>query len=95
VLHRLVCSPELAAAGASLTPRKLGGLLYDNWVFDTPKLLDFCRLYHLQNPKVAAEVVAGVFALQPLYWDDLHGNLALVKKALDEIGLRFCAMPRA
>eukprot|EP00976_Prorocentrum_cordatum_P087490 1186928-Prorocentrum_minimum.AAC.4 len=54
-----------------------GAVLYDNWVFDIPKLLDICVLYGHSNPDLTRRLVEGVFTSQPAYVDDLAGERSI------------------
>lgn len=43
-------------------------IIYDNFLFDVPKILDMCALYH--NNPLLIKLVENLFALQPNYYKD-------------------------
>ncbi len=43
-------------------------IIYDNFLFDIPKILDLCVLYK-QNP-VLNKLIENLFTSQPNYYDD-------------------------
>lgn len=58
---------------------KYGQLLYNKWIFDIPRLLDFCAIYSLSNPSITKQIVTYIFKIQPKYNDDLQHAIDLVK----------------
>ncbi|XP_078682553.1 activating signal cointegrator 1 complex subunit 2-like isoform X1 [Branchiostoma floridae x Branchiostoma belcheri] len=53
------------------TPKTFGDILYENFLFDVPKLMDLCVLYAGGNMAVLAKMVDNVFKQQPNYNNDL------------------------
>ena len=58
---------------------KYGQLLYNQWIFDIPRLLDFCAIYALSNPSITKQIITFIFKVQPKYNDDLEHAIDLVK----------------
>ena len=52
-----------------------GAILYENWLFDVPKIMDLCALYYADNKNLVTSLVCSVFEAQPSYADDLFGAL--------------------
>ncbi len=50
-----------------LRPFEYGNLIYDNFVFDIPRLIDFAMLYGQEFPDVVSEIFRVVFEAQPKY----------------------------
>lgn len=48
-----------------------GEILYENFIFDIPKMFDLCVLYHPGNTPLLAKMVENIFTQQPNYNDDL------------------------
>ena len=59
--------------------QKYGQLLYNQWIFDIPRLLDFCAIYALSNPSITNQIMTYIFKIQPKYNQDLEHALDLVK----------------
>lgn len=53
-----------------LTPEAFANLIYENFLFDIPKILDLCVLY--QNNPVLSKLIENLFNLQPNYFDDFR-----------------------
>ena len=47
-------------------------IIYENFLFDIPKLFDLCALYGHANAALLAKMVTNVFMQQPQYVDDLR-----------------------
>eukprot|EP01083_Nonionella_stella_P280735 955038_1 len=52
--------------------------LYDEWIFDIPRLLDFCAIYYFSNPLLTQQIVSFIFTIQPEYNKDLSHAIDLV-----------------
>ncbi|KAL0102701.1 hypothetical protein PUN28_018189 [Cardiocondyla obscurior] len=66
-----------------------GNLLYDNYIFTIPIILDLCQLYGRENAKVVEKIIYSVFNLQPMYNDDLQKSVPCLIKALENVERRF------
>lgn len=55
-----------------LRPNAYGDIIYDNFVFDVPKLMDLCVLYGFQNKAILTKMIKNIFTTQPKYAEDLN-----------------------
>eukprot|EP00058_Branchiostoma_floridae_P015512 XP_002601000.1 hypothetical protein BRAFLDRAFT_128159 [Branchiostoma floridae] len=53
------------------TPKMFGDILYENFLFDVPKLMDLCVLYAGGNMAVLTKMIDNIFKQQPNYNNDL------------------------
>ncbi|CAH1268350.1 ASCC2 [Branchiostoma lanceolatum] len=53
------------------TPKMFGDILYENFLFDVPKLMDLCVLYAGGNMAVLSKMIDNIFKQQPNYNNDL------------------------
>jgi len=58
-----------------LTPSVFGEILYENFLFDVPKLFDLCVLYGAGNKQLVTKMVDNIFTQQPKYNDDLAQSI--------------------
>ncbi|GAB1603158.1 activating signal cointegrator 1 complex subunit 2-like [Argonauta hians] len=61
-----------------LTPSVFGEMLYKNFIFDIPKLLDLCALYGQGNRQLLSKMVGNIFKQQPKYENDLRQVVSTV-----------------
>ena len=54
-----------------MTPHVFGEILYENFIFDIPKIFDLCVLYGEGNAQLLTKMVDNIFTQQPKYNDDL------------------------
>lgn len=56
-----------------ITPEIFGEIIYENYLFDIPRLLDMCALYGTsENLPLLNKMVENIFKQQNKYHDDLH-----------------------
>ena len=55
-----------------ITPHVFGEILYENFLFDIPKIFDLCVLYGEGNSPLLTKIVDNIFTQQPKYNDDLQ-----------------------
>ncbi|XP_028405647.1 activating signal cointegrator 1 complex subunit 2-like [Dendronephthya gigantea] len=70
------------------TPEIFGEILYENFLFDIPKILDLCSLYGGENSKnnnLLSKMLENVFKKQPKYIDDLRETIPSICQTLDKI----------
>ncbi|CAL1547270.1 unnamed protein product [Lymnaea stagnalis] len=60
-----------------ITPEVFGEILYNNFLFDIPKILDLCSLFGKSNGPLLNKMIGNVFSQQPKYMDDLHETILL------------------
>ena len=59
-----------------------GHVIYHNWLFDIPKLLDLCAIYQNGNEEIIRRIIQNVFKIEAAYKDDF---LDLIKELTDKI----------
>lgn len=78
-----------------ITPSVFGEILYENFIFDIPKIMDLCALYGQGNGQLLFKMVANIFREQPKYEDDLREAiptvLEILNRLLSKCGLDDCA----
>ncbi|XP_012277667.1 activating signal cointegrator 1 complex subunit 2 isoform X2 [Orussus abietinus] len=84
---RLVTNKE--STTEFMTREHHGHLLYDNYIFTIPIMLDLCQLYGRENSKIVERILKSVFKLQPLYNDDLRRTIPFLVDVLRNIEQRF------
>lgn len=63
-----------------ITPEIFGEILYENFLFDMPKIMDICVLYGKQNGPLVSKMVENIFSKQEGYHDDLRQIVPAVLK---------------
>ncbi|XP_033758452.1 activating signal cointegrator 1 complex subunit 2-like [Pecten maximus] len=90
-VHRLVFMTCLRMATHKeskehhITPSVFGEILYENFLFDIPKLLDLCVLYGQGNNQLLHKMIDNIFTTQPKYNDDLQGTIPTILQVFDNI----------
>jgi activating signal cointegrator complex subunit 2 len=66
-----------------------GEIVYDNFLFDMPKIFDLCCLYGSSNQPLLSKMVSNIFKCQPKYYEDLKttitGTLQALERTIDEV----------
>ncbi|XP_074869259.1 activating signal cointegrator 1 complex subunit 2 [Carettochelys insculpta] len=75
-----------------ITPSVFGEILYNNFLFDIPKILDLCVLFGKGNGTLLQKMTENIFTQQPSYFSDLNETvptiLQVFSKILQECGLQ-------
>lgn len=71
-----------------ITPAMFGEILYENFLFDIPKLFDLCSLYGRTNGELLQKMVNNIFTQQPKYLDDLRETVPTIIQVLINISVR-------
>lgn len=53
-------------------------LLYNHWLFDIPRIFDFCSIYYFSNPEICSKIIQHLFKIQPKYNTDLSHAIQIV-----------------
>lgn len=91
-VHRLVFMTCLRMATYKesqehhITPSVFGEILYENFLFDIPKIFDLCVLYGEGNGPILTKMVDNIFTQQPSYNDDLRCAIPTVLQVFRDIG---------
>lgn len=60
-----------------------GAILYENYIFDIPRLMDICVVYgHGSDTALVSKMIGNVFQQQPKYIDDLHTVVPAIEKVM-------------
>lgn len=69
-----------------IIPRsEFADIIYENFLFDIPKLLDFCSIYADTNRSQVEKAVSGIFEVQPKYLLDLKSVADFFPTILDSV----------
>uniref|UniRef100_A0A3Q0RID4 Activating signal cointegrator 1 complex subunit 2 n=1 Tax=Amphilophus citrinellus TaxID=61819 RepID=A0A3Q0RID4_AMPCI len=67
------------------TPAVFGEIIYENFLFDIPKILDLCVLFGKGNGQLLHKMIANIFTQQPSYYSDLDETVSTVLQVFDTI----------
>lgn len=68
-----------------ISPEVFGEILYENFIFDIPKIMDICVLYGKTNESLVAKMVANIFTQQKKYHDDLQAVVPTIIQVFDAV----------
>ncbi|XP_056131529.1 activating signal cointegrator 1 complex subunit 2 [Lampris incognitus] len=68
-----------------LTPAVFGEIIYENFLFDIPKILDLCVLFGKGNSQLLHKMLENIFTQQPCYYSDLDAAVPSVLQVFDTI----------
>lgn len=68
-----------------ISPPVFAKLIYDQFLFDVPNLMDLCILYGRENRALLQKMIDNIFSIQPCYFDDLKENVLAMFPLLDSI----------
>uniref|UniRef100_A0A673XJS0 Activating signal cointegrator 1 complex subunit 2 n=1 Tax=Salmo trutta TaxID=8032 RepID=A0A673XJS0_SALTR len=68
-----------------ITPTVFGEIIYNNFLFDIPKILDLCVLFGKGNSQLLHKMIENIFTQQPCYYGDLDEAVLSVLQVLDTI----------
>uniref|UniRef100_A0A096LYT5 Activating signal cointegrator 1 complex subunit 2 n=1 Tax=Poecilia formosa TaxID=48698 RepID=A0A096LYT5_POEFO len=74
-----------------ITPAVFGEIIYNNFVFDIPKILDLCVLFGKGNSQLLHKMIENIFTQQPAYYSDLEETVPTVLQVFDTI-LKKCGL---
>ena len=52
-----------------------GNVIYDNYIFDIPRLFDICSLYAINNKELLSKMIGNIFKQQQAYTNDLRSAI--------------------
>uniref|UniRef100_A0A672F3C3 CUE domain-containing protein n=1 Tax=Salarias fasciatus TaxID=181472 RepID=A0A672F3C3_SALFA len=67
------------------TPAVFGEIIYENFLFDIPKILDLCVLFGKGNGQLLHKMIENIFTQQPSYYSDLDETVPTVLHVFDTI----------
>nr|XP_019964627.1 PREDICTED: activating signal cointegrator 1 complex subunit 2 isoform X1 [Paralichthys olivaceus] len=68
-----------------LTPSVFGEIIYENFLFDIPKILDLCVLFGKGNSQLLHKMIENIFTQQPSYYSDLDETVPTVLQVFDSV----------
>ncbi|XP_041276394.1 activating signal cointegrator 1 complex subunit 2 [Onychostruthus taczanowskii] len=68
-----------------ITPSVFGKIIYNNFLFDIPKILDLCVLFGKGNGLLLQKMIGNIFTQQPSYFSDLEETLPTVLQVFNNI----------
>ncbi|CAF2635981.1 unnamed protein product [Rotaria sp. Silwood2] len=64
------------------TPQGFGHVIYDNYIFDIPRLFDICSLYAVNNKELLSKMIGNIFKQQEGYTKDLKEAIKSIKDVI-------------
>ncbi|KAJ7309538.1 hypothetical protein JRQ81_007586 [Phrynocephalus forsythii] len=74
-----------------ITPSVFGEILYNNFLFDIPKILDLCVLFGKGNGALLHKMIENIFTQQPNYFHDLDDTMPTILQVFSNI-LHTCGL---
>ncbi|XP_053084943.1 activating signal cointegrator 1 complex subunit 2 [Pangasianodon hypophthalmus] len=68
-----------------ITPAVFGEIIYDNFLFDIPKILDLCVLFGRGNSQLLHKMIENIFMQQPSYYGDLNDTVPSIIQVFNTI----------
>lgn len=68
-----------------LSPSAFGEILYNNFLFDIPKILDLCVLFGKGNSPLLKKMIGNIFIQQPSYYNDLDETMPTILQVFSNI----------
>ncbi|XP_049475779.1 activating signal cointegrator 1 complex subunit 2 isoform X2 [Panthera uncia] len=74
-----------------ISPSAFGEILYNNFLFDIPKILDLCVLFGKGNLPLLQKMIGNIFIQQPSYYNDLDETMPTILQVFSNI-LQHCGL---
>ncbi|XP_051550111.1 activating signal cointegrator 1 complex subunit 2 [Myxocyprinus asiaticus] len=68
-----------------ITPAVFAEIIYNNYLFDIPKILDLCVLFGKGNTQLLHKMIENIFSQQPSYYGDLNETIPSIIQVFDTI----------
>lgn len=68
-----------------LTTAVFKEIIYDNYLFDIPKIMDLCVLFGKGNNSLLTKMIENIFTHQPCYYSDLEEAIPTVLQVFESI----------
>ncbi|XP_048044630.1 activating signal cointegrator 1 complex subunit 2 [Megalobrama amblycephala] len=68
-----------------ITPAVFAEIIYNNYLFDIPKILDLCVLFGKGNSQLLHKMIENIFTQQPSYYGDLNDTIPSIIQVFDSI----------
>ncbi|TRY87714.1 hypothetical protein DNTS_018538 [Danionella cerebrum] len=73
-----------------ISPTAFAEIIYNNYLFDIPKILDLCVLYGKGNAQLLHKMIDNIFTQQPSYYGDLNETIPSIIQELADLVLYMC-----
>ncbi|XP_042637863.1 activating signal cointegrator 1 complex subunit 2 [Orycteropus afer afer] len=74
-----------------ISPSVFGEIIYNNFLFDIPKILDLCVLFGKGNSPLLQKMIGNIFTQQPSYYNDLDETIPTILQVFSNI-LQHCGL---
>ncbi|XP_068096516.1 activating signal cointegrator 1 complex subunit 2 [Hyperolius riggenbachi] len=74
-----------------INPSVFGEIIYNNYLFDIPKLLDICVLFGKGNSALLQKMIGNIFQHQPSYYQDLDDSIPTLLQVFSSI-MQVCGL---
>ncbi|XP_021112838.1 activating signal cointegrator 1 complex subunit 2 isoform X3 [Heterocephalus glaber] len=74
-----------------ISPSAFGQILYNNFLFDIPKIMDLCVLFGKGNSPLLQKMIGNIFIQQPSYYNDLDETMPTILQVFSNI-LQHCGL---
>lgn len=68
-----------------ITPAVFAEIIYNNFLFDIPKILDLCVLFGKGNSQLLHKMIENIFTQQPSYYGDLNETIPSIIQVFDMV----------
>ncbi|XP_054450242.1 activating signal cointegrator 1 complex subunit 2 isoform X2 [Pteronotus mesoamericanus] len=68
-----------------ISPSAFGEIIYNNFLFDIPKILDLCVLFGKGNSPLLQKMIGNIFTQQPSYYNDLDETMPTILQVFSNI----------
>lgn len=66
-----------------MTQKLFADLVYNNFLFDIPRMMDLCTLYNVpDNQPLLTKMISSLFSCQPRFFDDL----SIAAQTISQVG---------
>jgi activating signal cointegrator complex subunit 2 len=66
------------------TPQGFGQIIYENYIFDIPRLFDICSLYAIHNKELLSKMIGNIFKQQQGYNKDLQHAIQSIQDVITD-----------
>ncbi|CAF1603675.1 unnamed protein product [Adineta ricciae] len=75
-------STHKESAESFFTPQGFGKTIYDNYIFDIPRIFDICSLYAINNKELLSKMIGNIFKQQDTYHNDLKNAIRAITEVI-------------
>ena len=71
-----------------MSPEYFARIIYDNFLFDVPRILDICSLFNEGNKNLVEKVIMNLFKHQPKYLQDVKSVSMTIMEAFSAVSAK-------